>query len=74
MYLCACALSQVLDVSWNSLGLRGARALGASLRHAGSVRELYLAWTGIGDEGASHIVAALTGNEVLQVGGVRCDV
>ena len=44
-----------LDISWNTLGRRGGQALGEGLREASSIQELYLAWTGITDRGASHI-------------------
>lgn len=44
-----------MDLSWNSFGIRGARLLSAGMKQATGVEELYLAWTGVGDEGASHL-------------------
>ncbi len=46
---------RILDLSWNTLGRRGAQSLGEGLRAANTVEELHLAWTGITDVGASHI-------------------
>ena len=41
--------------------VRGARLLAAGVRDASSLQELYLAWTGVGDEGASHLAQVRRG-------------
>ena len=46
--------------------IRGARLLAAGVRDASSLQELYLAWTGVGDEGASYLAQVQRG---LRFGG-----
>ena len=43
---------------------RGARLLAAGIRTAGSVRGLYLACNGMGDEGASHLAQVRRGGRI----------
>ena len=57
---------EILDLSWNSFGVRGAKLLSAGLKEASSLAELYLAWAGIGDEGASHVVQALVSKSSIK--------
>ncbi len=47
--------------------LRGARSLAQGITQANAIEELYLAWSGLGDEGGSHIAQALIKNSSIQV-------
>ena len=47
--------------------VRGAKLLAAGLKDSSSLEELYLAWAGIGDEGASFVAQALVDNSSLRV-------
>eukprot|EP00798_Chlamydomonas_sp_ICE-L_P028673 gene28673-31850_t len=88
---------EVLDISWNSFGVRGgkwiaqglngcvkltersAAAFSRMLQHTRcmemldiswnsfGVSRLFMAWTGVGDEGASHIVQQLKTNSSLHL-------
>jgi Ran GTPase-activating protein (RanGAP) involved in mRNA processing and transport len=54
-------------LGWNNLGLKGAKALAEGLKYSSTLQQLYVAWSGITDAGASHIAKALEGNSSVQL-------
>ena len=56
-----------LTIEGNRIGVRGAVALGAALRHDAVLRVLDLRGNGIGTDGAAAMAGALRTNVALQV-------
>lgn len=57
---------RILDLSQNSIGIKGALSLSKTLRSNGQLLELNISLNPIGDQGATYLIAALVKNRTLQ--------
>ena len=56
-----------LDLSWNSIGPEGTKAIAEAIRASGSLATLYLTSNQIGDEGAKALAEAMCASGSLAV-------